>query len=148
MPKKAVGLKTLPMPKMEGADACMLMHTALRKLCDSHITSALYNFIHMLEVKPAELDPWRIYGQLVADRITAGSRPDHAVTDAMEKFEDKMEEARKTWRDSGTAGRREIPSEIHHSFYTLFCIFRCFEKSDWAAMSGFLLEENEDGPDA
>ena len=53
-------------------DVCIAMHTALRKYCDSDITSAIYNLIHLIhDMKPRKLNAWLILGELVADRLNS-----------------------------------------------------------------------------
>lgn len=85
---------------MTGSDACVCMHTALRKLCDSRITSAAYNFIHILcdMDELGDLNPWLVLGEFVAEEINKGRKPYVALTMAAgyldRKFSEKINIAR------------------------------------------------------
>jgi hypothetical protein len=57
-----------PIKDINKYEACGSMHTALRKCCDSHASSALYNLIWILKF-PDEFNPWIVFGELVAQHI-------------------------------------------------------------------------------
>ncbi len=63
-------------------DACMLMHTAMRKICDSKITSCMYNLVHLICAANLneDLDVWLIFGGEVAANINAGMAPTTATS--------------------------------------------------------------------
>ena len=49
-----------PKNDLTAYDACVFMHTALRKCCDSKATSAAYNLVHVIGHLnlPEALNPW------------------------------------------------------------------------------------------
>ncbi len=78
---------------IEGIDACVCMHTALRKCCDSKITSAAYNLIHIIDIRPEKFDAWRILGNLVAEgmnRSDVNWSGSVALASAVEKLLDEF----------------------------------------------------------
>ncbi len=119
----------------------MLMHTALRKVCDSKITSSVYNMVHLVEVKPEKYDPWRYLGQLVADRLNKGEKPVSALKAAHAELEDKF-------LDLWLEGRRkdydqpcEPPDDARLWMHALSCAMHCFSPEDWEGMASYLGEE-------
>lgn len=128
-------------PALEGNDACMLMHTALRKACDSKITSSVYNMIHLVDIKPEKYDPWRFLGKLVADRLNEGAEPVQALgmahTEWERRFLDFWLEGRKRDSDQPSA-----PSDDARTWmYALSSAMHCFSDSDWKGMAAFLGDE-------
>ena len=126
--------------KLEGNDACMLMHTALRKLCDSKITSAAYNLVYLVDVEPHKFDPWRFFGQLVADHLNerVAHTPANAVKLAIEELDDAY------WGNvTGPARERRetIPDDAQTWLHALSCTLQCFDAKDVESMAGFLADE-------
>lgn len=133
--------------KIGGNDACVLMHTALRKLADSPATSAFYNAVQILpEIKPRALNPWLILGEMVADALDenpgwevshiAGfldGASSHRVGRLEKVFFERLTEHRR-------AGKNE-PAHATSALYLLLSLFRLFKPSDFAAMAGYLKED-------
>lgn len=128
--------------KMSGADACVLMHTALRKSCDSPITSAAYNLIHMIEEPhiPREHNPWIMFGELVAAAVNAGEDPTKALGRLVHgrKLEDAW--GAKYYGPPGRGERPKAPDIARVAMYALSCTFRCFTKQDFEGMAVHLVE--------
>jgi hypothetical protein len=123
--------------EMTGSDACLMMHTALRKCCDSKITSCVYNLVHLIDVKPAKFDPWRFFGEQVAYRVNAKIPPKQVVEYVYERYRDSfMELLEKAER----AGDRP-PREAMTWMLALDCALACFTKDDWAEMVEYLGED-------
>ncbi len=137
------------LPPLEGADVCGMMHTALRKIADSHATSAAYNLVHLIcetRFSPRKFDPWRVYGDLVAksiDECTARGEKlvnpyimcklaAEALPDAVFRLEDRKQD-------------EKMPSNARCAMYALQSVFRCFDEEDWTAMASYLLGEEERG---
>ena|SRR5271170_3745045 len=121
---------------IEGNDACMLMHTALRKCCDSKITSSVYNMVHLVDVKPDKFNPWGFYGRLVADRLNKGEEPEGALKAAHTELEDKFLDF---WCEPSKEGDK--PAHARTWLYALSCAMHCFSKRDWEGMAAFLGDE-------
>ena len=123
---------------MTGGNACISMHTALRKVCDSHITSAAYNFITLIDVKPIALDPWRIFGRLVAQKIVQDPKrlPTLILQEAHRELEDELHRV----VDSHLKINSTQPKNLTLIFNTLNCIFKCFTQADWDCMAAYLSE--------
>jgi hypothetical protein len=121
---------------MNGNYACMAMHTALRKRCDSKITSAAYNIIHLIDVKPVRFNAWKILGNLVAKRLNQGDKP----LVALKSSHAELEAAFFTVIRQATDKTERIPAEARSSMYALSCTMACFEKKDWEGMSAYLGE--------
>jgi len=138
MTKTKAKAKTDKPEAMEGNDACMLMHTALRKCCDSKITSSVYNLIHLIDLKPEKYDPWRMLGQLVADRLSKGEDPTLALKAAHAELEDKFLDL---WCDDKQKGAN-LPDDARTWLYALSCAMHCFGARDWEGMASFLSEED------
>jgi hypothetical protein len=123
-------------PPLDGTDACQLMHTALRKACDSKITSAASNLIHIIHITPEKWNPWRMLGALVAKELNAGKKPAAALEHAIAKLDD-------TYMDQVVADRdkEKIPDGACSTMYALKCTLECFSKDDVKGMASYL----EDG---
>jgi len=120
---------------MTGSDACVCMHTALRKCCDSKITSCVYNLVHLVDVEPERFDPWRFLGQLVAARVNKGQKPEDALMDAHVEFEDKFLDSLDGDKHGG------LPREATAWMYALSCAMHCFSTRDFQGMAAYLAEE-------
>ena len=128
-------------PPMDASDACMAMHTALRKLADSPTSSNAYQVISMvcdLKVTPRALHPWLLFGRLVA----AESKPDGR---ALRRIGLSLEETHwhvcESWAKSKN-GRdpRGVRDAGHQALWALHCAFRLLTEDDWVAMAGYLEE--------
>lgn len=127
--------------KFEGTDVCMCMHTALRKYCDSNITSAAYNLIHLIcdsSVKPKH-SPWRLLGRLTANRLNASVAPIPAVMAAVDNLDDAYFDHVVTPRRKKGKG---WPKGARQWLYALQCTLQCFDESDWEGLVA-LLERND-----
>jgi hypothetical protein len=134
------GMKPKPKTEMTGGDACLNMHVALRKLCDSPATSCLYNLVHILEL-PEKHNAWRLYGQLVADRVNAidGRRSEGG---AGESYATALKEARKALADAffseGRLRKRgEWPEHAETWLHAVDSALSCFSQQDWEGMAGY-----------
>jgi hypothetical protein len=117
-----------PKLALDGPDVCACMHTALRKCCDSPITSAAYNLIYLIDLP--EFDPWQFYGGLVAELLGAGEKPVEAAVGAARTLEDKY---MSFVREKGGNPRRQ-------ALLALSCTFECFNEKDWEGFAAFLAE--------
>lgn len=127
--------------KLEASDACMLMHTALRKVCDSPITSATYNLIHLLSALPKEdvpvrFDPWLIFGALVVEQLPRGSRS-FAAREAISKFSDRFEEVCDRARADGHRVTETAP-RARIAFFALNSMLSCFDSGDIEGLAAYL----------
>lgn len=127
--------------EMSAEDACVCMHTALRKCCDSKITSAAYNLIHVLcnlNIQPKRYDPWHILGKLVAEKVnsTPPAPPaaalrnvirSGALTDAL--YEEKRKD------------EKTFPIDATSAMWALQCTLQCFAEEDINGMAAYLKEE-------
>lgn len=129
--------KSKPESKLEGNDACMLMHTALRKSCDTKITSCLYNLIHLVDIKPHKFDPWRFLGQLVADKVNSGEKPVAALKSSHQEFQVKFLDLVQDAREKSEA----VPEDVRMWLYAISCVMHCFSKQDWEGMASYLADE-------
>lgn len=123
--------------RIDGSDACVFMHTALRKACDSKITSCVYNLVHLIDIKPKKFDPWCFLGKLVADRLNGGEKSVQALKAAHHELEDKfldMIHVDQKMRD-------QVPENTIATMYALSCAMACFDKADWEGMAAYLGEE-------
>ncbi len=135
--------------EMTGGDACLMMHTALRKCCDSKITSCLYNLVHLVDIRPEKFDPWRIYGGIVADLVNARLPPKVAVKTAherlRERFNSVMEHAERDRQARSIARETSLPVEAPREattwMFAIDCALACFADSDWEAMAEYLGEK-------
>jgi hypothetical protein len=123
--------------ELDGSDACVLMHTALRKLCDSKITSAVYNLVHLIcDYEPEHFSPWRLLGELVAFNMRRGASPEDALRAAHRVLGDAMNERIVKRREAG----EEPASEVRQALSALEYTMACFSDEDWAGMAGYLAE--------
>lgn len=126
-------------------DACRMMHTALRKACDSKATSIAYNVISIvcaLAIKPRSLDPWLVLGELVADAVNAENDKDVKFTaqglkECVARLDDEW------WKRNKKRKERDRPSpdNAQPSLYALVSVFRTFDASDYNGMAAFLVDE-------
>lgn len=119
---------------MTGNDACMLMHTAMRKCCDSHITSLLYNAVHLCDVKPQEQSPWSFFGKLVAGHVASGVKPSPAIKQAAAELRDRFDDHLRALKDQG----EKVNEDARTWCMVLVCSMKCFKELDFVAMAGFL----------
>ena len=120
---------------LEAEDACGLMHTALRKCCDSKITSAAYHLIQMISIKPELWDPWRLLGKIVARRMNeSGNTPFDALKIAVGHLDEAWDDI---WEKEHNASR-EPPSGARNALYALTCILDLFSEEDLRGMSSYL----------
>lgn len=134
------------LPPMVGSDACVCMHTALRKRADSSITSAAYNLIHVIcdtGIKPTKFDPWRLYGDLVAGHINDPKTSDQTEVHACQLAHGALE---RVWSDIVMEHRKKehpspIPNIARPCMYALYTTMKCFDQDDWEAMAEYLKEE-------
>ncbi len=134
---------------MNGSDACLLMHTALRKCCDSSATSALYNLVHLCKVQPNKFSPWLFFGNLVVEHLANKSAPSrkagrhgkpvlYALKKAHQELPDRFfSEVLDIAKEAGT-----VPFEAERWLYALKCTMDLFNDDDWERMGAFLSEED------
>ena len=126
---------------MSAADACMAMHTALRKLADSPTSSNAYQVISMvseLTITPRALHPWLFFGGLVAAEV----RKDGKVLRRIALDLDETHwHACESWAKARLSrDKRDVRGASHQALWGLLCAFRLLTEIDWEAMSGFLEE--------
>jgi hypothetical protein len=136
--KKPVKIATKKREPLGPSDVCLCMHTALRKVCDSKITSSVYNMVHLVAIKPEKYDPWRFFGQLVVVRLGANAPPAFAVRGAHAALEDEFVDVLIEAKGAGV----EIPREALTWMYALSCAMHCFSARDWEGMASYLGEED------
>lgn len=108
--------------------ACEALHTALRKCCDSPITSVAWNVIHML----GDSD-WADYGRAVVERL-------HGKTFATKR--EVVAELVKITEEHGPANAPGIYRWIMQpSRAALKCTLDLFSADDWLGFASFLLPE-------
>jgi hypothetical protein len=122
--------------EMDGSYACEAMHTALRKCCDSKITSAVYNIIRLIDVAPVRFDAWRMLGALVAKKVNQGHTPLDALRTSHAELEASFYAVVRQAHDKA----ERVPTEAHSSLYALSCAMACFKKEDWQGMAAYLGE--------
>jgi len=129
--------------KWEGSDVCVAIHTAMRKLCDSKITSAAYNLIHLIcqaNLK-AKYSPWRLYGDLLAEHLNKNPEVDIAniAMRAANSLDDKYYERIVVPRRE--KGKESYPDGVRNWLHALQCTLQCFNEGDWAATVAYLEPE-------
>ena len=139
------------MPPLGGNDACVALHAALRKVCDSEATTVLYQIVHLvcaLRIRPESLDPWRIVGRLVAESLNEaharGERiinPYISVTLAFEKLEDVWWSSAKKRREK--SGRDSEPENAREALYAFTRCFRLLTPEDRIAMAEYLRDDED-----
>lgn len=124
-----------PRSDLDGSDVCVAIHSALRKVCDSKITSAAYNLIHLIETPPhlEKLNPWTLLGKSVADHLADGTDPAQALRLAVVDLRGAYYEA------SRHADRGNTEAQLH----ALTCTFLCFTDDDYACAAAYLYDEEE-----
>lgn len=140
-PKKSSASKK-EAEQLQGNDVCMMLHTALRKICDSPPTTSVYNLVHLIcafNFTPRKFDPWRYYGEQVALLINEGADPNEAVRRAHGRIDDFLTNLSEAKQKGET-----IPDNAQTAAYTLKSALRCFSKDDWLGMAAYLHEEDED----
>jgi hypothetical protein len=115
-------------------DACVCMHTALRKCCDSRITSAAYNLIHLIHIEPSKWNAWVMLGRLVVERMEGGKKPAEALQEAIERLEDAFYDQAMKSREAGESE----PDQARSIMYALRCTLECFSPKDIEGMAEFL----------
>lgn len=135
------GLPEVRPKKVDGAEACVRMHTALRKICDSKITSAAYNLVHLIaDRQPAEVNGWRIFGNLVAGNLERNLDPPAAVRAALGALDGAYEEAVGRWRAPEKGASRVEGDHARVALLALRCTFQCFDDADLHGVAGYLAE--------
>lgn len=137
---------------MDGAAACGMMHTALRKVADSPITTVAYQIIHMIcdsRITPRKFDPWLLFGQLVADGVNeCAERGEELVNPYIicklraDRIEQVFYERVKAHR-AKVDGEWHEPAMSHHALYALTRTFKLFKREDWEAMAHYFLPDDE-----
>lgn len=120
---------------LNGADACIIMHTALRKCCDSKITSAAYHLIQLINIEPPEQNAWRILGNMVAKMINMGLEPLVALRRAVRHLNDEF--CREVVKPANQGGPKEVEN-ARATMHALQCTLECFDETDLQGMAGYL----------
>lgn len=134
-------------PPLVREDACILMHTALRKCCDSRASANAYNVIHLicaLHVEPRALDPWLVFGENVAGVVNGWKNP--LTGPRLKECADALEDA---WVDRvrlhrGEQRQNAEPEHARNALYALLCAFRMFDAADWTGMATYLADERSE----
>lgn len=137
--KRELATRAKKRPPLEAFDVCNFTHTALRKQCDSKITSAAYNLIHLIDVKPSRFDAWLFYGGLVAEKLRAGMAPVLAVRQAAETLDDMF--FARVIRPAREKDER-LPDHAQTIMHALYCTFACFSAGDWEGMAAYLGDDS------
>jgi hypothetical protein len=124
--------------KMTGGEACGLMHTALRKICDSKATTAMYNVVHLICDARVPLSAWNLLGKLVAEGLNEVEKPTSSVASRI------LVEAVARLGDVWDEDRARTASDATHQLHAMTSIFSLFSKADFDGMAAFL--SDEEGP--
>lgn len=134
--------------EITGDDCCVAIHTALRKCCESKITTATYNLVFLIgDLKlPARWDPWLAFGKLVARRINANAAAGEQVSavvcrDAIQYAIGQLEAPFTKLRSIAREKNRVIPEGHHHALYALRYTLQCLRPDDIESMAALLVEE-------
>jgi hypothetical protein len=134
--------KRAPAKKTAGVDPFYMdtewiseaLHTALRKCCDSHPTSALWNFIYILPEKI-----WSEYVDVVAKGfIEDKPKNSEEIAESVKKSSVKRFDPHGGAREDRPTRRMENDWKYAHGRMTFDCIFRCFDMSDWGGYASFI----------
>jgi hypothetical protein len=132
--------KTDETTKWDGSDVCVAVHTAMRKLCDSKITSAAYNLIHLIcaaKLK-AKHSPWRLFGAVLAEHLNHDPKVDaaniakRAANSLDDLYYERIAEPRRK------EGKDAYPEGTRNWLHALQCTLQCFDEDDWAAAVAYL----------
>lgn len=102
-------------------DVTLLAHVGLRKCCDSHVTSAAWNLLHIVE---GDDRAWLI-ARMVAGLEDAQK---HALADGV------LETA---FKRALTLDNADWPV-VGYLRRALVCVFRAFDEHDWSGMTAFM----------
>lgn len=116
--------KDKPVPELPWEECGAAMHTALRKVCDSKITSLAYNVVRLVDAG------WSAYARLVAAELAAGSQPVAAAKTAAAKLDhlDERQEGNE-WLTKEKARSEQM---------ALVCTFALFTPIDWECFAAYL----------
>lgn len=133
-----------PRSDLDGSDVCVAIHSALRKVCDSKITSAAYNLIQLIETPPQleKLNPWILLGKSVADHLADGIDPAKALRLAVGGLGDTYYEALDTM-----SSRRDDRGNTGDQLRALTCTFQCFTNDDYECAAAYLYDDEEEADD-
>lgn len=126
--------------EIRAEDVCVCMHTALRKCCDSKITSAAYSLIHLicsLGLKPDRFNPWILLGQLVADKLNA--TPPTPPVAALRRIiaSNALETA---FYAATRENKKELPDGATTAMWALQSTLACFSDTDLDGIVTYLTE--------
>jgi hypothetical protein len=102
-------------------DISVLLHTALRKTCDSTVTSAAWNLMFLLDQETTEAFYDAIWKRLATIRPEA-----------------KILEVRRCVRLGIT---KDLEYAGNHQRSLAWCVFKMFDEADWAGYCTYLVYE-------
>ncbi len=108
------------------SDFAVMVHTALRKACDSTITSIAYNMIH------ATNGPWGAFVSLVYSQFN-WSRPEESFAERV----DELSEWLPTTNELKEVGH-ELTGEERSMLIALILTFKLFDGDDWKGACAYL----------
>lgn len=128
------------MDKMTGDDVCVLMHTALRKACDSKPTTAAYLLIHMIENRTGHVNPWPLLGKMLAEQIAEDHDPELVLVQIIGDGRSNSPWEREWTRmeDLATGDHRLRSDEYRRWLDATISVFALFSAEDWRGMVEFL----------
>lgn len=106
------------MKELNPSDVCASLHVALRKACDSTVTSALWNLIHVLD--DDVMHAWIEVGKAIVEELNAGSVPKEALRSVI---------YRKT---------PNLHRQAHHAYRAIRLLVEMFDEKDLEAAVSFL----------
>jgi hypothetical protein len=113
----------------------VLPHAPRSECCDSPVTSAAYNLVHLIDVKPKRFDAWVLYGQLVVEALQAGTKPADAVSRSATALDNAFfDRVVKPAHDEN----KKLPDQAQTILYALYCTLRCFSDEDFDGMAAYL----------
>ena len=128
-------------PEWDGSDVCVAIHTAMRKYCDTPITTAAYNLIHLIcEAKlKAKHSPWRLFGDSIAEHLN--HNPEVDVANIAKRAANSLDDLyfKHIAAPRRKEGKDAFPKGVRHWLYALQGTLRCFDESDWAGAVEYLV---------
>jgi hypothetical protein len=130
-------------------EACYAMHCALRKVCDSPLTSALYNLVHLCESPVDSIQsPWEFFGEKVAVCMNEGLDPVEAVEKCIGAKGSSWDRLGSTYLDYLRAAREKGPMRLNEDAegklrqwgYAFESMLRCLSKDEIGRMAAYLAE--------
>lgn len=104
---------------------------------------AAYHLINLIDTAPDHtLDPWRLYGQLVAEGLNLNHPADTACRNAAFDLRDTWFRRLDNWKkiQPGRSETQSSPAHARSCLLALTAIFSLFAPSDWHDLARLLKE--------